>query len=192
MPSQAGRIRSWLAATLLLAAVAVRPAAAATLKADLDGDGTVDRVLAPGSEAGPQPALFITLSGSRLDQRLTTDAPVVLLVTADIDADGDLDLLASTSTGVRFWLNLGRGRLAASDQTPRLWQHDPRAVHICRHSSAAPRGAEAVFERDLGLCGPLAPEVPAASSTVVEVDATLLAPSRPVGRQSSRAPPTDA
>jgi hypothetical protein len=190
IPSLAGRIRSWLAATLLLAVVAARPAAAATLRADLDGDGSVDRVLAPGTEAGAKHAVFVELSGSPIDQRLTTDAPVTALVTADIDADGDLDLVAATPSGVRFWLNAGRGRLAATDRAPRVWSRlDFHSIALVRARIAAPRGSEAVFERDLGFVSVLAHELPAVSSTLVEAEAVPFAPSRPVDRPSSRAPP---
>jgi hypothetical protein len=190
MPSLAGRIQLWLAATILVAAFAVRPAFAASLRADLDGDGSVDRVIAPGAEPGRPAALLVTLSGSPFSQRLATDAPVVGLMSVDIDADGDLDLLASTATGVRFWLNVGQGRLAVANEAPRLWRRvDLLTLGVGRHAGQAPRGAEAVFERDLGLWGCVSHEVPAASSTFVEADAAPLAPSSPVERKSSRGPP---
>jgi hypothetical protein len=39
------------------------------------------------------------------------------IVTIDFDHDGDLDVIASTDTGVHLWLNDGRGNLVI--QTPR-------------------------------------------------------------------------
>lgn len=68
------------------------------------------RPVVPGVAGG-------TAVGQLLDRRFTIPASersirVVKALTADLDADGDIDAIAATSTGkVVVWINVGRNRL---------------------------------------------------------------------------------
>jgi hypothetical protein len=82
---------------------------------DFDGDGRQDLALVQEGADGSQ--VSISLSGS--SGALSLEASVVGLIAADIDHDGDLDLVAVAPTGqVTAWLNDGRGRF-----TPQAASH---------------------------------------------------------------------
>ena len=94
---------------LVLAAICVTPvvARAQLLSADMNGDGSRDRI-----EVGRDPAELIVRISNRRIQRLRAGGPIVRLVLADVDHDGDADLVASTSRlGLHIWRNRGDGRL---------------------------------------------------------------------------------
>jgi hypothetical protein len=122
---RAQRHGSWFACSfaLLIAAVATAPSfRAAPARAsfvpaippqralgDFDGDGRLDTALIQDRFGDPH--ISIRLSGSVAEFRL--EAPVTSIVDEDVDHDGDLDLVAATSTGdVLIWLNNGHGHFA--------------------------------------------------------------------------------
>ena len=106
-------------ALFLLGAIAFPAAARAeALHADLDGDGVRDRI----DLAFRLTELDVRLSDSRATQRLTLDDVILRVVVADIDRDGDPDLLARTrQTGLQIWINTGHGYFARqSSKSPAL------------------------------------------------------------------------
>jgi hypothetical protein len=79
---------------------------------DFDGDGRQDLALVQDSADGLH--VSVTLSGS--SGGLLLEATVVGLIAADIDHDGDLDLIAVAPTGqVIAWLNDGLGRFTVRE-----------------------------------------------------------------------------
>jgi hypothetical protein len=79
---------------------------------DFDGDGRQDLALVQDGADGLH--VSVRLSGS--SGALSLEASVVGLIAADIDHDGDLDLVAVAPTGqVIAWLNDGRGRFTAQE-----------------------------------------------------------------------------
>jgi hypothetical protein len=79
---------------------------------DFDGDGRQDLALVQDGVDGSH--VSVRLSGS--SSALSLDASVVGLIAADIDHDGDLDLVTVAPTGqVIAWLNDGRGRFTVQE-----------------------------------------------------------------------------
>jgi hypothetical protein len=110
-----------LAAICSLAALLVPSLAQAdTVRADLDGDGVRDRI-----EFKRESREFaIRFSSTQQSQRLRVNDLIVTFVLADVDRDGDPDLVANTRTsGVHVWINKGRGFFAART-------HSVRTSHI--------------------------------------------------------------
>ena len=110
-----------LAAICSLAALLVPSLAQAdTVRADLDGDGVRDRVeFKRGSRE-----FAIRFSSTQQWQRLRVHDLIVTFVLADVDRDGNPDLVANTRTsGVHVWINKGRGFFAART-------HSARTSHI--------------------------------------------------------------
>jgi hypothetical protein len=99
-------------------------AGAETLQADFDGDGVRDQVI-----RGSQPnVLCVLLSRTVQPQRFRLPQAIVRFTTADIDHDGDRDIIAMTAqAGLDIFVNLGRGRFRAvhAPVVPR-WQRGPR------------------------------------------------------------------
>jgi hypothetical protein len=82
---------------------------------DFDGDGRVDAALLEGVTGDRR--ISVKLSGSIAAVRL--DATVTGIIEGDIDHDGDLDLVAATSSGdVLVWLNDGHGRFTRQAASP--------------------------------------------------------------------------
>jgi hypothetical protein len=131
---------------------------------DFDGDGRQDLALVQDGADGPQ--VSISLSGS--SGALSLETRVVGLVAADIDHDGDLDLVALAPTGqVTAWLNDGQGRFT---------------VQVASHSNGlAPKTVTVDPLRDepaaLGVTAPLV-EPRARSGTAVGI-ARFRAPTVP-------------
>ncbi len=106
------RVARFLAGVLLVFGAALVPGAACadTLRADFDGDGVRDRI----DVAAPFRELDVRLSRTRALQRLRADDLILRFVVADIDRDGDPDVLAHTRrSGLQIWINTGRGLFAA-------------------------------------------------------------------------------
>src|SRR5947207_9180538 len=110
---------------LLFGAMLIPAARADTLHADFDGDGVRDRI----DLSAPFTELDVRLSTYRGLQRLSSDDLICDVVVADIDRDGDPDVLASTRhAGLQIWINTGRGFLATrSPGAPRIG-HGGRAA----------------------------------------------------------------
>ena len=159
-------------------------AAAQISEADFDGDGVCDQVF-----RGPHPEdLSVRLSNTPQPQRLQLRRPVVRFTTADVDADGDRDIVATTADpGLDIFLNLGRGRFRVIHAAPvRQWQSGPRigAASTSPESDNASDGpAGSATLRPAAVRGP-SPAVP-----VRHVVTTFAA--RPVSRGiDPRGPPS--
>jgi hypothetical protein len=82
---------------------------------DFDGDGRPDVALIQDGSDGPH--VSVRLSGSAGVVML--DAEVVGVIAADIDRDGDVDLVTAAPSGqVVNWLNDGRGRFTRQQASP--------------------------------------------------------------------------
>jgi FG-GAP-like repeat len=74
---------------------------------DLDGDGRSDTAVIQEGAGGSH--ISVRLSGS--SGIVQFDGVVAAVIEGDIDHDGDLDLVAATTSGdVLIWINDGRGR----------------------------------------------------------------------------------
>jgi hypothetical protein len=115
------------------------------LRADLDGDGVRDRI-----EVSRQPGLVaVRLSSTRHWLRFRTDDLIVRVVVADVDRDGDSDVVTETrQSGLRFWVNKGGGRFAL--RLPHLRSHGLRA----HHSRRIVRGIQVFHEDNSALNDP--------------------------------------
>jgi hypothetical protein len=131
---------------------------------DFDGDGRPDVALIQEGIGGSH--VSVRLSGSAGAADLGTT--VVSLITADIDHDGDLDLVAAAPSGqVVTWLNDGRGRFTRQEAS--------------RARGLAPEAAIAATlqERPAAL-GMTASSVPPPSRSATAVDvARVRAPTAP-------------
>ena len=100
-------------------ALAPSTAAAQTLTADINGDGVRDRI-----EARRAPAeIIVRLSNLEPAQHLRFSGSILDIAVTDVDADGNTDLVATT-TGRRHvrvfvWTNAGRGKLVTRAPKPR-------------------------------------------------------------------------
>ena len=145
-------------------------AAAQVIEADFDGDGIGDQVV-----RGPHPEdLSVLLSQASEPQPLKLPRPVVRFTTADIDADGDRDIVATTAgPGLDIFLNLGRGRF--------------RAIHAAAvqqwHTGARIGAATAPSEFDN------ASDAPAGSATLRPAAARGLSPAVPIRHVVTTSPP---
>jgi hypothetical protein len=134
-----------LAALCSLAALLLPSLANAdTLRADLDGDGIRDQIeFKRGSRD-----LAIRFSSTQRWQRLHVRDLIVRFVLADVDRDGDADLIANTgASGLHVWINKGRGFFAARTRPAR-----PRHIRISRqHARPAVRGVPSLGGDDSTL-----------------------------------------
>jgi hypothetical protein len=82
---------------------------------DFDGDGQPDVAIIQDGTNGPH--VSVRLSGS--SGVVILDAEVVGVIAADIDDDGDVDLVTAAPSGqVVNWLNDGRGRFTRQQASP--------------------------------------------------------------------------
>ena len=101
-------------ASLLLAGSLAAPAAtaaAASLRADLDSDGRPDA--AAYRQHGTHADIEVSLSGRVTPLTLRVDTHVVRLRVIDVTGDGQSDLVADSTDGLRVWVNAGAGALVA-------------------------------------------------------------------------------
>jgi hypothetical protein len=126
----------------LVAFVVPATAGAEPLRADLDGDGVHDRI-AISRRPG---VLALRLSGARRSLYLRANDFIVRFVVADIDRDGDADVVAETRrSGLRFWINKGGGRFAL--QSPHVRPRTLRPHHV----KPIVRGVQGLREDDRAL-----------------------------------------
>jgi hypothetical protein len=118
-----GALAALLAAAIFLAPVDAR----ASIAADFNGDGVLDRVVLPRP---PETNIVVHLSGSA-PQVLRLSSRLISIVAVDVDHDGNLDLSAlSERRGLLVWLNkAGHGRFAALKK-----QHVRRGLGFSRGS----------------------------------------------------------
>jgi hypothetical protein len=118
------RIGRILGAALAVVCLHSFPARASVI-ADFNGDGVLDQVVAARS---PISGLIVSISGSSTPLVLKLSEPPLSFVAADVDRDGDVDLILSKRHGLLVWLNRGRGRFTVSHRhsLPRSLQQQPR------------------------------------------------------------------
>jgi hypothetical protein len=80
-------------------------AAVVGLRADFDADGVLDTALLRATSSAAQ--IEVRLSGRARPIFLLTTSPVHGLRSIDLTGDGRNDLLAVSSAGLLFWINLG-------------------------------------------------------------------------------------
>jgi hypothetical protein len=123
--SQMLSVRRSVLATLVGASALLVPVAALadSVRTDFDGDGVRDRI----EVSARSTELAIRLSNGRALQRLEADDLILRFVVADVDRDGDSDVVATTGrSGLQIWINRGSGRFAALPgprQAPRRARH---------------------------------------------------------------------
>jgi hypothetical protein len=134
----------------------VRPAFPHSARGDFDGDGRPDvAVIQKGTDDS---YVHVRLSGS--PDAALLEAKVISVVAADIDHDGDLDLVAMAPSGtLMVWLNDGRGRYALQE-----------ALHDLKQVSSAPMVTNSLTNDPIAL-GTSSPTVapPGRSDTAVVV-----------------------
>ena len=122
--SQMFSVNRYVIATLVGASGLLAPVAARadSVRTDFDGDGIRDRI----EVSARSTELAVRLSNGRTVQRLEADDLIFRFVVADVDRDGDPDVVATTGrSGLQIWINRGSGRFTA--------------LHVIRHAQRRAR-----------------------------------------------------
>jgi hypothetical protein len=78
---------------------------------DLDGDNQPDQLYV--EHTGNASLISFSFSGPRVGDQLSSTISASIVTAADVDGDGDLDLVAASPLGSEVWLNDGSGRFTA-------------------------------------------------------------------------------
>lgn len=140
---------------------------------------TIDQIVAVDAE--PLPA-GLTLPRAAL-------AHLVRAVATDIDADGDLDVVASDgSLDLTVWVNDGTGHFTRKDPAPATdWQRDPVPPVVTDHEATSELSVQNIVPLPGRDCTALVGMLDASSGAAIRDDAAL--PARRVATRSPRAPP---
>lgn len=151
---------------------------------DFDGDGRPDAALVEGSADDRR--ISVQLSGAAAAVRL--DAAVTSVIEGDIDHDGDLDLVAATSSGdVLIWINDGHGRFTRQTASPtRDVSGEPVVSQVDRPESIA------IGIRPPSLPSPTRGEAAARGTWIRAVAPGTVGDGLRCGLPSLRAPPRRA
>jgi hypothetical protein len=160
----------------------VRPAFPHAALGDFDGDGRPDvAIIQRGTDDS---YVHVRLSGS--PDAALLEAKVISVVAADIDHDGDLDLVAMAPSGnLMVWLNDGRGRYALQE-----------ALHNLNEISSAPIVSNSLKNEPIALGTPTPLVTPPGRSGTAVVVTQIRPPTNPpafaisfLSLPSLRAPP---
>jgi hypothetical protein len=163
-------VKAKLWAALSLVAIVATRAGAVRLPAITHASSARYQDLARPSGAATIPEGFV-LPASDAGVRVSS------FVTADLDADGDLDIVAADRSngaiGIVVWVNDGAGRLTRKAPAPQ------------RNLSGEP-ASPWIDQRDAAVAASIQPDGPAIET--ISVDAWLVMPARPYDLAVSAAP----
>ena len=173
-----------LAAIAFLIGLALPRAAAADSRAL---DARIDAVHVANEADGSLVA--VKLSGRHRPRILRSVERLVTIVLADVDADGDVDILATTiRQGLLVWRNSGRGRFILArlpkardglGSGPRVSSHAPGS----KHNEPSEANPDFALAPAAGLCDPLVVQSPVVSVSFSSFDHFPVIP-------TGRAPPS--
>lgn len=164
----------WLSASV--------PAPAQTLHAATRPDQ-----IAPRQTASPAP--FAT-TGADQTPRLTPSTSFVEVRAADLDADGDLDLVAVGHAGLRTWINVS-GRFVEHSAARAILQHHTTPGYTTARRASHVEDAVLSAER-LALVSDAAPVPFLEARSLIRPAGSSSLSSRSLDAGASRAPPLSA